>query len=169
MFHFVSHKAETLTPELEKQITDSKAWAHIVPAGNTKPATNAGAFVLQSYTELNTKVNILGHTVSELEAELKKEKQKREESDLILANQISQINNLMKEKNIITRNKERIDHAHTLLYYCQVCFERQRNMRLVPCGHMATCEECTEQIMSINGLCPLCRAAVIKTEHTFVS
>jgi hypothetical protein len=162
MLCFVSHEAETLTPELEKQITDSNAWAHVVPAGNIKPATNAGAFVLQSYTELNTKVNIL-------ETELKKEKQKREESDLILANQISQINNLLKEKDIITRDNERIDHAHTLLYYCQVCFERQRNMRLVPCGHMATCEECTEQIISINGLCPLCITAVIRTEHTFVS
>ncbi len=97
MFCFVSHEAETLTPELEKQITDSNAWAHVVPAGNIKPATNAGAFVLQSYAELNTKVNIL-------ETELKKEKQKREESDLILANQISQINNLLKEKDIITRD-----------------------------------------------------------------
>ena len=161
---------------MEKQInsdtscpSDSNAWAHIVPAGNIKPATNAGAFVLQSYTELNTKVNIL-------ETEIKKEKQKREESDLILANQISQINNLLKEKDIITRDNERIDHAHTtrthcvrVLYHCQVCFERQHNMRLVPCGHMATCEECTEQIMNINGKCPLCRTAVTKTEHTFVS
>ena len=162
MFHFVSHEAETLTPELEKQITDSNAWAHVVPAGNIKPATNAGAFVLQSYTALSTRVNIL-------ETELKKEKQKRAESDLILANQVSQINNLLKEKNIITQDNERINQAHTLLYYCQVCFERQRSMRLVPCGHMATCEECTEQIMSINGLCPLCRAAVTRTEHTFVS
>ena len=98
MFHFVSHEAETLTPELEKQITDSNAWAHIVPAGNIKPATNAGAFVLQSYTELNTKVNIL-------ETELKKEKQKREEFDLILANQISQINNLLKEKTYLHETK----------------------------------------------------------------
>ena len=169
MVYFVSHEAETLTPELEKIITDSEAWAYVVPAGNIKPATNIGAFVRHSYTELNTKVNILGHTVSELETELKKEKQKREESDLVLANQISQINNILKEKDILTRDKERINQAHTLLYYCQVCFERQRNMRLVPCGHMATCEECTEQIMSINGLCPLCRTAVIRTEHTFVS
>ena len=162
MFYFVSSEAETLTPELEKQITESKAWAHVIPAGNKKPATNAGAIVLQSFTELSTKVNIL-------ETELKKEKQKREESDLVLANQISQINNLLREKDIITRDKKRLNQAHTLLYYCQVCFERQRSMRLVPCGHMATCEECTEQIMSINGLCPLCRTAVTKTERTFVS
>ena len=84
MFCFVSHEAETLTPELEKQITDSNAWAHVVPAGNIKPATNAGAFVLQSYTDLYTKVNTL-------ETEIKKEKQKREESDLVLANQINNI------------------------------------------------------------------------------
>ena len=107
MFCFVSHEAETLTPELEKQITDLNAWAHVVPAGNIKPATNAGAFVLQSYAELNTKVNIL-------ETELKKEKQKREESDLVLANQISQINNILTEKDIITRDKERINQAHKL-------------------------------------------------------
>ena len=102
MFHFVSSEAETLTPELEKQITESKAWAHVIPAGNKKPATNAGAIVLQSFTELSTKVNIL-------EKELKKEKQKREESDLVLANQISQINNLLREKDIITR-----DYSDTL-------------------------------------------------------
>jgi len=162
MYHFVSHQTETLTPELEKQITDSSAWARVVPVGRTKPLTNAGAFVLQSYADLNNKVNCL-------EVDLKKEKKMREEYDLILANQISQINNLLKDKNIMAKDSERISQAHTLLYYCQVCFERQRTMRLVPCGHMATCAECTEQIMNINGMCPLCRTAVIKTEHTFIS
>ena len=161
MFRFVSSD-ETLTPEFETNITAASAWVHITPTGTKKPERNAGAMVIQSFLDINERLAGLEH-------KLKEEKQARTEADLVLANHVSQINNLLREKRILERDADRIDHAHSLLYYCQVCFERQRTMRLVPCGHMATCPECTENIMHDNGLCPLCRTAITKAERTFVS
>lgn len=170
MFRFVTSE-EALTSDLEEQITGASAWVQVTPTRTRKPAENAGALVLGSFSELAKKINVL-------EQQLKAEAKNREESDLVLAANISEIKNLMREKGIIEKERERIDYAHTLIHNCIVCFDRHRTMRLVPCGHMvptpsfscrALCAECAEKIINANGACPLCRMGVIKVERTFLS
>lgn len=161
MFRFVSSE-EVLTPELEAQVTAASAWARVVPTGAAKPENSAGALVLQSFADINSRISML-------EQRLAEEVKARTEGDLVIANHVARTNNLLREKRILERDVERLDHAHTLLYQCQVCIDRQRTIRLSPCGHMATCEECTQRIMNDNGLCPLCRVAVTRAERTFIS
>ena len=41
---------------------------------------------------------------------------------------------------------------------CCVCFERERNVLLQPCAHLAICSVCAEQV----GGCPICRQKITK-------
>lgn len=36
---------------------------------------------------------------------------------------------------------------------CKICYERERDIAYIPCGHVATCSKCTSSIR----LCPICR------------
>ena len=157
-FQFVSLPPHILTPEIEKQITDAKAWVHITPTENIKPAINAGAFIPDSFVALKKKIDTL-------EDMLKKEMKRREESDLILAHQIAQIKN----KDITI---QRIEDAHSILYYCAVCFENHRNTRFSPCGHVVCCAECANQLFSSQDpqqrRCPICRSVLTRTEIALI-
>lgn len=52
---------------------------------------------------------------------------------------------------------------------CIVCMDSATTHAFVPCGHLSVCKCCSEQIMSREGSCPVCRAqcfmamAVFKT------
>lgn len=168
MFRFVSSE-EVLTPELETDITAASAWAHIVPTGTTKPVANAGALVIQSFSELNNRITAQDRRIATQEHKLNEEIKARTEADLIIANHVAQINNLLKENGMLKRNVGQVEHANTLMYQCQICFERHRTMRLAPCGHMAMCEECTNLVVRNNNLCPLCRIPITKAERTYLS
>ena len=56
-------------------------------------------------------------------------------------------------------SKEEDDRA------CVVCFERERALAFVPCGHRAVCDECAARLQqhalagSIGLVCPVCRTA----------
>ncbi|GMH52697.1 hypothetical protein TL16_g01289 [Triparma laevis f. inornata] len=41
-----------------------------------------------------------------------------------------------------------------------ICFGNVVNAKLRPCGHSATCRECTEELRGRNEPCPLCRKKV---------
>lgn len=170
MFRFVSSE-EALTPELEANITAASAWVQITPTGAVKPGSNvaAGALVIQSFSDLNNRIAMLENKLSE-ETRARTEADARlSEADLVLANHIAHTNNLLRENDILKRNVGQVEQANTLLHQCQICFERHRSMRLAPCGHMAMCAECTESVMRVNGLCPLCRIPVTKVERTYLS
>lgn len=168
MFRFVSSE-EALTPELETNITAASAWVHITPTGAVKPEGNVGALIIQSFSDLNNRIVTVENRLDD-EKRLRMEADaKLGETNLVLANHIAQINNLLRENNILKRNAEQVEQANTLLHQCQICFERHRTMRLVPCGHMAMCAECTESVMRVNGLCPLCRIPVTRVERTYLS
>ena len=170
MFHFVS-APESLTPELENSITAASAWVQISTTGAAKPDSNAGALVLDSFYDLKKEVAELRRRLEDKTSELRKrledETRARANADLILANYIAQTNNLLRDNNILVRRVSRIEDAHSVLYYCQICFDKQRTMRFSPCGHMATCSECTQKIMDSNGTCPLCRTPVTEADRTF--
>lgn len=89
MFHFVSSH-EALTPELEQSITEASAWAQVNPTGNVKPTINAGALVLESFSSLKEKI-------AELERKLHIETRTREESDVVLAQHMAKIENILSD------------------------------------------------------------------------
>lgn len=150
MFHFVS-SPEVLTPELETSIANASAWAQVIPTGRTKPGSNVGALVLESFSSIKENIN-------KLEEKLHAEAKAREESDMVLAQNIAKLNNLLVENGILRQENSRIPSlmalrpaslhdANSVLYNCTVCMDRQRTIRLDPCGHMATCASCIEKIM----------------------
>jgi pyrimidine deaminase RibD-like protein len=162
MFHFVS-SPEILTPELEVSISNASAWAQVTPTGSTKPGNNVGALVLESFSHIKESIN-------KLEEKLHAETKAREESDMVLAQNIAKLNNLLIENGILQQENSRIHDANSVLYNCTVCMDRQRTIRLDPCGHMATCASCTEKIMENQGrTCPVCRVPVTRAQRTFLS
>lgn len=44
---------------------------------------------------------------------------------------------------------------------CKVCWERVINCVLYTCGHMCLCFDCAMTIRGENGLCPICRQAIV--------
>lgn len=44
---------------------------------------------------------------------------------------------------------------------CVVCFEAQRDVVLVPCGHMMLCRHCAGAVIANSAECPVCREAII--------
>eukprot|EP00798_Chlamydomonas_sp_ICE-L_P025277 gene25277-biopygen19741 len=48
---------------------------------------------------------------------------------------------------------------------CVVCFERERNVFLQPCGHVIMCSRCCDEVEK-SSTCPICRAQVL--EHTIL-
>lgn len=51
---------------------------------------------------------------------------------------------------------------------CVVCFERDRDTALFPCGHTHTCMQCTLAITRNNNLCPLCQQRIREYRRIFV-
>ncbi len=163
--------------------TSAEAWVQVVRTGVVKPVQGAGALVLESFSGIKNSVQQLEQRLDAetaarhtLEQRLDEETATRqaavkrlEEFNLVLANYMAEMQNLMKEKDILTRDKDRIYQAQSILNDCQVCMDRPRTMKLAPCGHMATCRDCTERIMSQNGKCPLCRRPVIRFDETYLS
>ncbi|GMH48432.1 hypothetical protein TrLO_g4540 [Triparma laevis f. longispina] len=43
---------------------------------------------------------------------------------------------------------------------CIICLDNVANAKLRPCGHSATCRECTDELMKRKEPCPLCRKPI---------
>lgn len=52
--------------------------------------------------------------------------------------------------------------------YCVVCFERERDTAIFPCGHTHTCMQCTLAIKRGNSLCPICQQNIREHRRVFV-
>ena len=51
---------------------------------------------------------------------------------------------------------------------CVICFERDRNTAVFPCGHTHTCLQCTLAITRRTGLCPMCQQRIREHRRIFV-
>lgn len=49
-----------------------------------------------------------------------------------------------------------LGHDDEDAHLCVVCMEEPRSIVLVPCGHMALCKSCCEQIVPEKQKCPMC-------------
>ena len=43
---------------------------------------------------------------------------------------------------------------------CNICMEKQKNCAFVPCGHIASCFDCANEIQNKGQTCPACRAPI---------
>jgi len=62
-------------------------------------------------------------------------------------------------------NKEPADETEK---ECKICFDKQINTVLVPCGHMCVCEGCSK-LLAKNNKCPICKGAIQKIVKTFLA
>ena len=43
---------------------------------------------------------------------------------------------------------------------CLICLSEERNMIIMPCGHLCVCQGCGDTIQSKNYDCPICRGHI---------
>ena len=56
-----------------------------------------------------------------------------------------------------------------LIQRCQICYNEQINVLLLPCGHAKMCESCARQIISIQiKPCPHCQTPVLRIQRMYL-
>lgn len=53
--------------------------------------------------------------------------------------------------------------------YCVVCLKEERTHAFFPCGHLSTCETCSDEIRVRTKMCPICRGPIKDTKKIFLS
>jgi hypothetical protein len=58
----------------------------------------------------------------------------------------------------------RLKEAHESMTCCVVCMDAPRSVLLLPCKHLALCEECSESLQAggNKGACPVCRVPCVQ-------
>ena len=51
---------------------------------------------------------------------------------------------------------------------CNICFERDRNIAVFPCGHVHMCLQCVQIVEQENNLCPVCQGEIEEYKHVFL-
>jgi len=59
------------------------------------------------------------------------------------------------------------DHEVERSCECVICYDGPKDMLLLPCAHIATCQSCTSEIMRTTKLCPVCRTRVSQVLRTY--
>lgn len=145
----------------ETAITAALAWLKIEHTGNIKTIGAVGGMIQDTFLSLKQEI-------SSIRADLKKDSEARKKTELVLAHRLAELQNVMRKKNLIA-GEDRIDTALSMMDSCQICMENHRIMRLYPCGHMATCQQCTDKVVQTSGRCPLCRRTVVRADRTYLS
>jgi len=60
------------------------------------------------------------------------------------------------------KNKSLNDRVQNSENDCVICLERSKSMACVPCGHYVLCKECSSEIISNSGICPICRRHIVQ-------
>ena len=60
---------------------------------------------------------------------------------------------------------------HVRPFECEVCFERYKNIVLLPCGHVSMCDHCWRRMecdrTGRRGLCPVCMSDVDAVTYVY--
>src|SRR5271155_643401 len=119
---------------------------------------------------LKTQISDLKSQIDRLEAGLKTEIQKRGETDMIIASQVANIKNLLREKGVIEKDRERIDDTNSILYNCQICFKIPYEVRFLPCKHVVSCDACVQVLLakiSQQRKCPICKIPLYRADRVW--
>jgi hypothetical protein len=63
---------------------------------------------------------------------------------------------------------KQLKEAHENMTCCVVCLDAPRSVLLLPCKHLALCEECSQSLQGSaggtgsGGCCPVCRVPVLQ-------
>tara|TARA_B100000029_G_C17435011_1_gene909325 strand:+ start:543 stop:995 length:453 start_codon:yes stop_codon:yes gene_type:complete len=69
----------------------------------------------------------------------------------------------IKKKNIKIKENNNIDLTKIKIYEveeCLICMSNETSQIFIPCGHLCSCKDCCEQLMSLSNKCPLCRRRI---------
>eukprot|EP01129_Flabellula_baltica_P005581 TRINITY_DN2035_c0_g2_i1.p1 TRINITY_DN2035_c0_g2~~TRINITY_DN2035_c0_g2_i1.p1 ORF type:complete len:171 (+),score=39.87 TRINITY_DN2035_c0_g2_i1:276-788(+) len=153
---FISPEAQ-LQEEQGVQVSNVGAWA-IIKSVSEKPSDlesneSIGVFItdgLDRIFELEEAVVQLREENVQMREEMARlnhriieESSIRETNDSIILKMTGQVENL----------KEAISE----LRRCQICFDGVREYVLVPCYHLACCQNCANQSLQTSQRCPFCR------------
>lgn len=50
---------------------------------------------------------------------------------------------------------------------CAVCFDRPKEFAFIPCGHLACCESCSNELKNTTKRCPICNGNISSTQRVF--
>jgi hypothetical protein len=68
------------------------------------------------------------------------------------------------------KDKEKEEKAKAEALQCRVCLNKPRCMLILPCNHLAICEDCADKVKAAAGpQCPMCRGPIDKTQKVYVS
>ncbi len=51
---------------------------------------------------------------------------------------------------------------------CSICISNKKNILFQPCNHLSCCEFCAKDLVTKNGLCPICRIQIINSIKIFI-
>jgi hypothetical protein len=117
---------ETPNTEVEKQISDANAWVSITRTGDTKPPNGEpGALVMINYQEMSNQLQKLATSndemksymqtmeshIQKVEKRLDVEIREREHGNLIIANQVVEIQNILSENKMLRRENDKLRDA----------------------------------------------------------
>lgn len=51
---------------------------------------------------------------------------------------------------------------------CIVCMEHDRSTAVFPCGHTHMCSECLQNVMQLNGMCPICQRRILEYRTIYI-
>jgi uncharacterized membrane protein len=61
-----------------------------------------------------------------------------------------------------------VDTATLLHGDCCICLQAKATQAIVPCGHLALCDECAPEVRTNRGTCPICRRRIYTYLRVFV-
>eukprot|EP01026_Neomeris_dumetosa_P004399 TRINITY_DN11176_c0_g1_i7.p2 TRINITY_DN11176_c0_g1~~TRINITY_DN11176_c0_g1_i7.p2 ORF type:complete len:255 (-),score=28.18 TRINITY_DN11176_c0_g1_i7:667-1431(-) len=102
--------------------------------------------------------NSIKHKISQVQEQLDNIKHGRK----VLENKIAEVRQeleLTKQQcQVVERERDTYKNRFEQFVKCQICFDRNRNVVLMPCRHFLYCSSCLTQHQEANGkYCPYCR------------
>jgi rubrerythrin len=68
----------------------------------------------------------------------------------------------------LNRHSQKEFRSHTAQHEpCLICFDGIKEMCFIPCGHVATCEQCAQITLARQDKCPICRTPVTQFVKPF--
>jgi hypothetical protein len=66
------------------------------------------------------------------------------------------------EESINNENKKSVNNDEVNNTTCVICLSEKRELAFIPCGHMVTCNNCSQHLMKSDSkkICPICRKPI---------
>lgn len=94
---------------------------------------------------------------------LRQEKQRIQESEEALKAMKAQMDAWGREQ--VARTSEITAEAQQNLLTCRICYDRPRNVVVLPCSHAQYCAVCIAKVLCTSRKCPTCREMITRFIH----